>query len=142
MGRTRSERSSAKVGDRPFGYIQSYRLADETSWWATTEAAIGNVDRAVGLGYLIGEVGLIGQGLGSAMIGAFVTFVWELYAEDSLIVVAVQQANGASWRALEHAGFARVWRGLLDSDDPSDQGPAYLYRADRAGGAGRSPLGS
>jgi aminoglycoside 6'-N-acetyltransferase len=41
--------------------------------------------------------------------------------------VAVQQENPASWRALEGAGFQRVWAGMLDSDDPSDQGPSYLY---------------
>ena len=45
----------------------------------------------------------------------------------SAVVVAVQQANRASWRALEGAGFRRQWEGLLVTDDLSDQGPAYLY---------------
>jgi hypothetical protein len=38
-----------------------------------------------------------------------------------------QQANIASWRALERAGYVRVRAGMIDSDDPSDAGPAFVY---------------
>jgi aminoglycoside 6'-N-acetyltransferase len=38
-----------------------------------------------------------------------------------------QQENVASWRALEKAGFERIFAGPLESDDPSDSGPAFVY---------------
>ena len=41
--------------------------------------------------------------------------------------VAVQQANHRSWRALEKAGYDRVFEGMIESDDPSDAGPSYVY---------------
>jgi aminoglycoside 6'-N-acetyltransferase len=119
-----------RLDDRPIGYVQSYRLADEPAWRATIGAAIGE-DAAVGIDYFIGEADLIGRGVGSTMIEAFVAIVWRVYDDVPSVVVAVQQENAASWRALERAGFARVWQGRLDTDDPSDQGPAYLYRMDR-----------
>ena len=53
--------------------------------------------------------------------------LWEQYEEILVVVVAVQQADVASWMALEKAGFHRAWAGLLESNDPSDQGPAHLY---------------
>ncbi|HWB36124.1 MAG TPA: hypothetical protein VHA75_08875 [Rugosimonospora sp.] len=46
-------------------------------------------------------------------------------------MAAPQLANVASWRALERAGFSRLWAGQLDSDDPADAGPAYVYAVDR-----------
>ena len=61
------------------------------------------------------------------MIGEFVQRVWIEYADVASVVVAVQRDNPASWRALERSGFERVWEGNLLSDDPSDQGPAYIY---------------
>jgi RimJ/RimL family protein N-acetyltransferase len=43
------------------------------------------------------------------------------------VVTSVDQANRRSWRALEKIGFQRVWAGVLDSDDPSDKGPTFVY---------------
>ncbi len=43
------------------------------------------------------------------------------------MAVAVQQDNRRSWRALEKAGYSRVFAGMIESDDPSDAGPSYLY---------------
>jgi aminoglycoside 6'-N-acetyltransferase len=111
---------------RPIGYAQAYRLADEPAWQATIAEAIGVV-HAAGIDYFIGEPESVGQGIGSKMIADFVVTVWQTFADVSSVVVAVQQENAASWKALERAGFDRVWAGHLDSDDPSDQGPAYVY---------------
>ena len=47
------------------------------------------------------------------------------------VVVDVLQENRASWRALERAGFHRVWEGTLNSDHPSDEGPCFLYLTSR-----------
>ena len=49
------------------------------------------------------------------------------YNEIDWIVVSMQQANRNSWRALERVGFKRRWAGLLDSPDPSDAGPTFVY---------------
>ena len=58
------------------------------------------------------------------------------YPDVRCVVAAPQQENVASWRALEKAGFTRAWSGVLDSDDPSDDGPAFVYRIDRGGLSG------
>jgi len=60
----------------------------------------------------------------------FVT-TFERYPEADTALVAVGQRNVASWRALEKAGYRRCWAGELISDDPSDEGPMYLYRRNR-----------
>jgi aminoglycoside 6'-N-acetyltransferase len=55
----------------------------------------------------------------------------------------VQIENRPSWRALEKAGYRRTWSGLVDSGDPSDDGPSHVYVLDRprvGRGAGPSDL--
>lgn len=122
------------VGDLgPKGFIQRYRIADEPSWAAALERAIGERQGA-GIDYFIGDAAMVGLGLGSEAIRRFVELLWTSYPEVNSVVVAVQQRNVASWRALERAGFERVWSGLLDTDDPSDQGPAFLLKLPRPTG--------
>jgi RimJ/RimL family protein N-acetyltransferase len=65
------------------------------------------------------------------MISQFVAASWNRYPSAERIVVALQQENIASWRALEACGFRRVWQGHLVSADPSDQGPSFIYMAER-----------
>jgi aminoglycoside 6'-N-acetyltransferase len=110
----------------PIGYIQSYRFVHEPDWKKVVAGAI-DVRDAAGIDYFIGREELTGRGLGAEAIRRFVTTLWDRYEGITAVVVAVQQANSPSWRALERAGFQRVWSGLLDTDDPSDQGPAHLY---------------
>jgi aminoglycoside 6'-N-acetyltransferase len=111
-----------ELDGRPVGLIQRYRLGDHPEW----EAALGIADGA-GIDYFLGESDLIGRHLGSAAIGQFVPTVFEAYPEIEVVVAAPQQANIASWRALERAGFTRYWSGDLDSDEPGDEGPAHVY---------------
>ncbi len=111
----------------PIGYIQRYRFAEEPEWRRTVAAAVDAVDKAAGIDYLIGEAAMTGRGLGSEAIRAFVVDLWKKFRDVTMVVVAVQQRNLASWHALEKAGFQREWAGKLDTDDPSDQGPAFLY---------------
>jgi aminoglycoside 6'-N-acetyltransferase len=118
------------VDDSPAGMIQRYLLADEPEWSAVLDAIV-DVSNAAGIDYLIGEGDAVGKGLGTAMIGLFVRVVFEWRPVDS-IVVTVQQANVASWRILEKAGFQRIWSGDLDSPDPSDEGPEHVYVLTRA----------
>ncbi len=74
-----------------------------------------------------GDEARTGMGLGPQIIDAFVGSTWQRYPGASEIVVAVQQANRRSGRALEKAGFERTWSGNLESDDPSDAGPSFVY---------------
>lgn len=117
-------------GQLPIGYIQRYRFADEPDWQRTVALAIDSSE-AAGIDYFIGEVAMVGRGIGSEAIRTFVADLWRIYADVTTVVVAVQQLNLASWHALENAGFGRVWGGQLASDDPSDQGPAFLYTLSR-----------
>lgn len=118
------------VEDRPVGMIQRYLVADHAEAVRAMRSA-GVTEPAVGIDYLIGEPDLIGRGLGPRMISAFVTDIWARYPEVSRVVVAVQQKNRRSWRALEKCGFVRVFAGMIDSEDPSDAGPSFVYRTRR-----------
>jgi len=106
----------------PIGIIQRYLLADYPAW-----ASVLDLRDAVGIDYYLGDPDLIGRGLGSRAIARFARDTLIRYGEAALVVAAPQQGNVASWRALEKAGFARLWAGRLDSDHPSDAGPAYVY---------------
>lgn len=81
---------------------------------------------AAGIDYLIGEPDAANRGLGTEVVAQFLPMVYERWPVSS-VVVAVQQANRASWRLLERAGFTRAWSGQLDSEDPSDAGLAFVY---------------
>lgn len=119
-------------GSRAVGLVQSYRLADHPDWAATIAATGHVVPAAAGIDYLIGEPDLVGQGIGTAVVTAFTDEVFARYPDVDRIVASPQIANRASCRVLEKAGYELVWTGLLDSDDPSDAGPAALYVRDRS----------
>jgi len=116
----------------PVGMIQRYRHRDDPEWQRAVVAAGVPAD-AAGIDYLIGVESKTGRGLGTQMILRFVEDTFDRYPDASAVAVDVQQANRPSWRALERAGFHRLWAGALDSDDPSDEGPAYFYVRHRAG---------
>lgn len=107
---------------RPVGLIQRYRHRAHPEW----DRAVGIAD-AAGIDYYLGEPETVGRGIGSQAIRVFARDTLAHYADVHCVVAAPQQANVASWRALEKAGFVREWAGILDSDDPSDEGPAYIY---------------
>ena len=115
------------------GIIQRYRTADDEAWDRALRQAIPTLARsAAGIDYLLGRADVRGRGVGTAAIDAFSATVFRDLPDVTTIVVAVQQANRASWRALERAGYRRVWAGRLDTADPSDSGPAYVLVRDRA----------
>ncbi len=107
---------------RPVGFVQRYLLDDYPAW----SEALG-IERAAGIDYLIGVVELTGVGLGPVIVDAFTALTFERYPDIERMAVAVQQANHRSWRALEKAGYERGFEGMIDSDDPSDAGPSYVY---------------
>jgi aminoglycoside 6'-N-acetyltransferase len=116
-----------------FAFLQRYRLDDDPDWQRALAVAFGDGPGA-GIDYLIGDRALTGQGLGRQMIAAFVDLAWERYPDITAVVVAVDQGNEASWRALEGADFVRTWGGVLSSNDPSDEGPSYVYVRRRSAG--------
>jgi len=126
----------AELDGRPIGMLQRYLLADAPEYLEGLKPA-GATPAAASIDYLIGEASLVGRGLGPQMISRACETLWLAYPEVTSIVVAVQQDNPASWRALEKAGFRRVWSGLVDSGDPSDAGPSHVYALDRPRPAGR-----
>jgi aminoglycoside 6'-N-acetyltransferase len=116
-----------EVAGRAAGLIQQYLVADEPEWAHAVEATGAVTGNAAGIDYLIGEAALTGRGHGTAAISAITARAFGRYPDADVVVAAPQQANTASWRALERAGYQRWWGGQLDSDDPGDAGPAYLY---------------
>ena len=112
----------AALEGRDVGYVQRYLLVDYPDWSTTLGITAG-----AGIDYLIGEADEIGTGVGSAMVDAFTAATLDRYPEIDCVAVAVQQANPRSWRALEKAGYARVFAGTIESSDPSDDGPSYVY---------------
>jgi aminoglycoside 6'-N-acetyltransferase len=115
------------------GLVQRY-LLDENPEWKRALAPARVPEPAAGIDYLIGVQQLTGQGLGPAMISAFVGDTWQRYPEVVAVAVAVDQRNRPSWRALEKTGFHRTWAGVLDSEDPSDRDPSFLYVLPRPSG--------
>lgn len=109
----------------PAGMIQRYLIADEPQWWPAFDG-ICDVSNAAGIDYLIGVPDLVGKGIGTAVVSAYVSLVFEWRPVDS-IVVTVQQSNPASWRILEKNGFERIYSGEINSPDPSDQGLEHVY---------------
>ncbi len=111
---------------KPIGLIQRYRIEDYPDW--ERAVAVGSApENAVGIDYLIGIETLLGRGLGPLIIDQFVREAWSRYPDAPAVVADVLQANRRSWRALEKGGFERTWAGTIHSDDPSDDGPVYLY---------------
>lgn len=106
------------------GLLQSYWHRD----YPAHDASLGIAD-AVGIDYLIGGSHR-GRGFASRVLGDFVAFVLLEYPEASVVVATPAQANAASWRALERAGFVRV-----GTCQPPGEPPAFAYasrRSDRA----------
>jgi aminoglycoside 6'-N-acetyltransferase len=138
---------------QPLAFLQRYRFDDNPEWQGVVAEALAEgadgargggggddaggggheIGPSAGIDYLIGDQTMTGRGLGRQMIAAFVDLTWRRYPDITAVIVAVDQANQASWRALAGADFLRTWAGVLNSDDPSDEGPSYLYVRRRPG---------
>lgn len=115
----------AVLDGREVGWIQCYAAAsypDEAAkWWEH-----GVDQTAAGIDYLIADPDSRGRGLGAAMIRAFVAdVVFGGHPEWTQACAAPYEANVASWRALEKAGFRHV--ATFEDKD----GPCKLMMADR-----------
>ena len=116
---------------RPIGLIQYCRFHDYPEYVAQMVEVYPVSSTAASIDYLIGDSSIVGRGVGTAMIQAFVQRIWATRSEVDHIVVPVNMANVASWRALEKAGFRAVARGDLDPDNPIDDRLHQIMRVDR-----------
>jgi len=111
-----------ELDGRPIGFIERYRNRDSPDWDRQIQ-----IPAAAGIDYYIGELSLIGRGLGPQLIAQFVEQLFRDYADVDTVAVGVLQDNRPSWRALEKAGFRRLRSLFLESEEPWDRGPGYLY---------------
>ena len=109
------------------GWAQCYLALTEAGGEASLWREHLDLATTAGIDYLVGEPGARGRGVGTAMIRAFVRdVVFGRHPEWACVAAGPFEANRASWRALEKAGFARVPR----LDDPA--GPCVLMALARS----------
>lgn len=86
---------------RPIGWIQWYRWSDYPKHAAQLEAE----PNAAGIDLSIGELSLIGIGIGSRAIRQFIFEVVSRNPGITAFVIDPEERNGRSRRAFEKAGF-------------------------------------
>lgn len=112
------------LGDRPAGFIQSYRVSDYPAY----QELVAVEDGVAGVDLLIGEPELVGRGVGSEALDRFVREVVFSNPEIRACIADPDAENRASLRVFEKAGFGVV-RGFAD---PEDQNRLHtLVRLDR-----------
>lgn len=121
-GRDKTEVFIVELDGLPVGVIQRYRNRDEPALDRQIQ-----IPEAAGIDYYLGEPDLTGHGLGPRLIDEFVEELFHGYPDVDVVAVGVLQDNRPSWRALEKASFRRLRSQELDSDDPWDRGPGFLY---------------
>ena len=125
-----TEHFVVQLDGRDIGLIQRYFIGAYPEWLHALRV-VGAPPTAIGIDYFIGELDLVNRGIGTAMIGAFLERTWREYPEATEVFVDVDPENRASWRAIERNGLTFEWEGELESDDPSDQGTAWVFRLHR-----------
>jgi len=121
----------ALLDGEPVGLVQRSRLEDYAEDFEPLAALVDVPRGTLTIDYLLGSVEHVGHGLGTAVIRALVADSWTAYPDAPAILEAIVEANVASWRALEKAGFVRVGTVDLPPDNPIDDRLHHLYRLDR-----------
>ena len=116
-GREPTDLYAIILDDRPIGMLQTYLASDYPEWENIVQVGPG----VAGLDILIGDEGLIGQGLGPRILAAFVRDIVSAPA----VIATIEEDNRRSWRAFEKAGFTHV------RDVEEDGLPHRLMRLDR-----------
>ena len=95
------------AGEKPFGYLQCYRLTDWNICFGPQPEATCGIDQ------MIGEPEMVGRGHGSGFICAFIKDL--LSSGTPRVVVDPATTNARAIRAYEKAGFVRDK--LVDTPD-------------------------
>jgi aminoglycoside 6'-N-acetyltransferase len=105
----------------PVGWCQWYLCAEDPEWAAEIGAERGDV----GVDYAIGDAARVGDGVGTALIGALVQLV-RAARPGSGIIADPDAQNAASRRVLEKNGFGLVTVKAMNSEPTDD--PMAIYR--------------
>ncbi len=119
------------LDDRSIGLVQYSRYDDYPEYLDELAPIVDVPAGAASIDYLLGDPDLVGRGVGTRTIRAFVERVWSVEPAVPCLIVPVNSANVASWRALLAAGFRLVARGELDPDNPIDDRQHEILRVDR-----------
>lgn len=108
-------------GDRPIGYIQSYRISTEDD---EEYAKLVNVEDSAGVDLFIGEAEYLYRGLGQHVVLGFVSE--HIFSDPGIevCVIGPETKNVAAVRAYEKAGF-RFFKTIQVSGEPE---PEYLMK--------------
>lgn len=101
--------------------IQTYLVSDYQDWEEVVQVGPG----VAGVDVVIGEVELIGRGLGPQVLAAFTRAIVFARPGTTAAVATVEEPNRRSWRAFEKAGFRYV------RDVEEDGLPHRLMRLER-----------
>lgn len=115
----------------PLGLIQYSRFVDYPEYLEEMADVYPVGVGAASIDYFVGDLGRVGNGIGTAMIVDFVGFVWAHDPSTTHLVVPVNSANERSWRALLRAGFRLVARGEMEPDSPDHDRLHEILRYDR-----------
>ena len=107
------------------GYFQVYDVGYDPEYRAAC-ASIGVEAGTAGMDYLLGDPALIGRGIGTAAIGAFVEDVVFGLGPYPAVTAGPDPKNAASIRVLEKNGFVFV------GDIETHWGPEHLMEKERA----------
>jgi aminoglycoside 6'-N-acetyltransferase len=110
----------AEIANEDAGLLQSYLHVD----YPEHDECVG-IAGAVGIDYLIADRHR-GRGRGRLVLRAFAEWTLACLPDASCCVATPAQANEASWRALEHAGFSRT-----GECQPPEEPLAYVYVRER-----------
>lgn len=119
------------LGDRPIGLLQRSVIRDYPEEYARFSAHVDVPPGAVELDYLIGDPDLRGRGLGTRLIRAAVADTWNAHPGAQAVLITVNAANVASWRAVEKAGLTFLTEGDMPPDNPIDDPLHRIHRIDR-----------
>jgi len=113
-----------EFGERPIGYIQTYRIADYPDY----ARHLGTGNDAAGVDLFVGEPDAVPHRFGSVALREFLRVV--VFADDSVTecVIGPETGNRRSIRSYEKAGF-RYWKSV---EIPGERAPEYLMRMTRA----------
>jgi aminoglycoside 6'-N-acetyltransferase len=121
----------ALLDGTPVGIVQYCHFVDYPEYLEEMADVYAVGEGAVTIDYFIGDPDRVGQGVGTAMIRAFVERIWTTDPLATHVVVPVNSANERSWRTLLRAGFELVARGELEPDSPRHEPMHEILRIDR-----------